>query len=159
VVLASVFPLDDPQVHRAALFVHLMSMAVGFGAVVMIDVYGLQWLFGLRTLAELVELAVSAHPVIAIGLGGLLSSGIALRPELGTPMARVKMVLVLVVMINGVVAQRVLHRMRQTLPPETRGASIPWDGFQRALAVALISQATWWGSIAIGFITNANRAP
>lgn len=157
VVAASVFPLDDPQVARAALFVHLMSMAVGFGAVVMIDLYGLQWLFGRRTLAELVELAHSAHPVIAVGIGGLLGSGVALRPDLDTAMARFKMVLVLVVMINGVVAQRILHRLRETLPPETRGASIPWAGFQRALTVALVSQATWWGSIAIGFITNGSR--
>jgi hypothetical protein len=158
VAAASVFPLDDPRVHRVALFVHLMSMAVGFGAVVLIDVFGVQWLFGRRSLAELADLAASAHPVIAAGLGGLLGSGIALHPDLSAPLARLKLVLVLVVMINGVVAQGILHRLRDTLPPETSGASIPWAGFQRALAVGLISQATWWGSIAIGFITNGNRA-
>jgi hypothetical protein len=157
VAAASVFPLDDPQFHRAALFIHLMSMAVGFGAVVMIDVYGLQWLFGHRSLADLADLAATAHPVIAVGVGGLLSSGIALRPDLSSPLARLKLLLVLVVMINGVVAQRILRRLRDTLPPETQGESIPWAGFQRAFAVALISQAAWWGAIAIGFITNVNR--
>ena len=157
VVAASVFPLDDPQVSRVALFIHLMSMAVGFGGVILVDVYGLLWLFGFRTLSEVVALATVAHTVIALGVGGLLSSGIALRPDLGTPLARFKMVLVLVLMLNGVAAQRTLQRMRKTLPPDTRGANIPWAGFQRVLAAAMISQSTWWGSIAIGFITSVNR--
>ena len=157
VVAAALFPLDDPQVARAALFVHLMSMAVGFGAVVMIDVYGLLWLFGFRTLSELVALSTAAHSVIAVGVGGLLASGIALRPDLGSPLARFKLLLVLALMLNGVAAQRMLQHMKKTLPGAVRGANIPWAGFQRGLTAALVSQATWWGSIAIGFITSANR--
>ena len=154
----AVFPLDDPQVARAALFIHLVSMAVGFGAVIMIDVYGLLWLFGSRTLSDVVALASAAHTVIAVGVGGLLASGIALRPDLDTPLARFKMVLVLVLMVNGAAAQRMLQRMKKELRPEVRGASIPWAGFQRVLTAAMISQSTWWGCIAIGFITNTNRA-
>ena len=157
VTAAWVFPLVDPQVTHVALFIHLMSMAVGFGAVILVDVYGILWLFGLRSLSELVALASVAHNVIALGVGGLLASGIALDPDLGSPLARTKMVLVLVLMLNGVAAQRMLHRMKKTLPPGTRGANIPWAGFQRVMAAAMISQSTWWGAIAIGFITNANR--
>jgi hypothetical protein len=157
VVAAAAFPLDDPQVSRVALFVHLVSMAVGFGGVVMVDVYGLLWLFGFRTLSEVVALATVAHGVIALGVGGLLASGIALRPDLNSPLAVFKMVLVLVLMLNGVAAQQTLQRMKKALPPEVRGASIPWAGFQRVLATALISQSTWWGSIAVGFITSVNR--
>jgi hypothetical protein len=157
VVAAATFPLDHPQVARVALFFHLVSMAVGFGAVVMIDVYGLLWLFGHRTLAELVDLDKVAHGVIAVAVGGLLGSGIALQPDLSSPLARFKMLLVLGLMLNGLAAQRMLQRLGKMLPPTTRGASIPWTAFQRGLAAALISQATWWGAIAIGFITNAQR--
>ena len=157
VIVAAAFPLNDPRVARVALFVHLISMAVGFGAVVMIDAYGLLWLFGYRTLSELVTLASVAHGLIAGAVGGLLASGIALRPDLTTPLAVVKMALVLALMLNGVAAQQLLHRMKMTMPPAVRGASIPWAEFQRGLAAALISQATWWGSIAIGFITTVNR--
>jgi len=157
VVAAAVFPLDDPLVTRVALFIHLMSMAIGFGAVIMIDAYGLLWLFGHRTLAELVDLDTVAHTVIAVAVGGLLASGVALQPNLGKPLAVFKMLLVLVLMLNGLAAQRMLQRLRRTLPPATRGSSIPWEAFQRGLSAALISQATWWGSIAIGFITNAGR--
>jgi hypothetical protein len=123
----------------------------------MVDVYGLLWLFGNKTLADVVELATVAHRVISGAVGGLLASGIVLRPDLSSPLARFKMLLVLVLMLNGAAAQRMLHRMKQTLPPETRGANIPWAGFQRVMSAAMISQSTWWGAIAIGFITNANR--
>ena len=157
VIGAAVFPLDHPHVARVALFIHLVSMAVGFGAVIVIDVYGLLWLAGRRTLAELVDLDTAAHTVIAVGVGGLLASGIALQPDLGSPLAWFKMLLVLVLMLNGLAAQRFLAGQRAKLAPATRGASIPWATFQRGLAAALVSQASWWGAIAIGFITNAAR--
>lgn len=152
------FPLDDPQVARAALFIHLVSMAVGFGAVVLVDIYGVMWLCGYRTLSEVMTLATVAHSVIAVGVGGLLASGIALRPDFDSNLFRFKMGLVLMLMLNGVASQRLLQRMRRTLPLEVRGANILWGGFQRVLTVAMVSQSTWWGSIAIGFITNANRS-
>src|ERR1041385_620692 len=69
VVAAAVFPLEDPQVSRAALFIHLVSMAIGFGAVIMIDVYGLLWLFGHRTLVELVDLDTAAPTAIPLAIG------------------------------------------------------------------------------------------
>lgn len=158
VALAAVFPLDHPQVARVALFVHLVSMAIGFGAVIVIDVYGLLWLAGRRTLGQLVDLDTAAHIVIAVGVGGLLASGIALQPDLATPLARLKMLLVLVLMLNGLAAQRFLLRLQRTLPPDTGGARIPWAAFQRGLAAALVSQAAWWGALAIGFITTAARS-
>ncbi|HKY75765.1 MAG TPA: hypothetical protein VJS45_06485 [Acidimicrobiia bacterium] len=156
-VAAATFPLDHPQVARVALFIHLVSLAIGFGSVIMIDLYGLLWLFGRRTLTQLVDLDSAAHTVIAVAVGGLLASGIALQPDLSTPLARFKMLLVLGLMLNGLAAQRLLARLGTSLPPTTRGDGIPWAAFQRGLAVALISQATWWGSIAIGFITTASR--
>lgn len=159
VAVASVFPFEGGRVSRAALFIHLLSMAVGFGAVVMVDIYGVLWLFGARSLGDVMALASAAHTVIALGVGGLLASGIALRPDLESPLGRFKMVLVLVLMLNGVAAQRMLRRLCGTSSSDTRGASIPWAGFQRILAAAMISQSTWWGAIAIGFFTNANRHP
>jgi hypothetical protein len=157
VLAAAVFPLRGPQLAHGALFVHLVSMAVGFGAVVMVDVYGLLWLFGARTLSEVVALAAAAHGVISLGVGGLLASGIALRPDLSSPLARLKLLLVLVLMLNGVAAQRTLQALKRSLPTDLRGASIPWMAFQRVLFAALVSQSTWWGAIAIGFVTNAGR--
>jgi hypothetical protein len=157
VTAAAVLPLHHAGVATVALFVHLMSMAVGFGTVVMVDVYGLLWLFGFRTLAELMALVKVAHGVIAFGVGGLLASGIALKPDVTSPLARLKLALVLILMLNGVAAQRTLHRLKQNLPTGVRGASIPWVAFQQVLAAAAISQSTWWGAITIGFLTSASR--
>jgi hypothetical protein len=157
VVAAAAFPLEHVGVAKAALFVHLMSMAVGFGTVVMVDVYGLLWLFGYRTMSELMALVKAAHGVIAVGVGGLLASGIALKPDLTSPLARLKLLFVLIVMLNGVAARQTLHRLSESLRNDVRGASIPWAVFQRVLSAALISQSSWWGAITIGFLTNANR--
>jgi hypothetical protein len=90
-------------------------------------------------------------------VGGLLASRIALRPDLTSPLARLKLGLVLVIMLNGVGTQRTLRGLRHTLPSEVSGASISWVAFRRTLATAAVSQSTWWGAIAIGFLTNANR--
>ena len=141
ILAAALFPVDNPQVARVALFIHLVSMAVGFGAVILIDVYGILWLLGQRTLAELVDLDTAAHTVIAVGVGGLLASGIALQPDLSTPLTWFKLLLVLGLMLNGLAAQKMLLRLRRTLPPMTRGASIPWAAFQRGLTAAMVSQA------------------
>src|SRR5213082_2451932 len=62
VLAAAVFPLRDPRVARVALFIHLVSMAIGFGAVIMVDVYGVLWLLGVRTLAEVMALSARAWP-------------------------------------------------------------------------------------------------
>ncbi|MDQ1515371.1 MAG: hypothetical protein QOE80_1201 [Actinomycetota bacterium] len=157
IAAAAVLPLHNPPVARVALFVHVVSMAVGFGAVVMTDVYGILWLLGFRTMQDIVSLAVAAHGVISLGVGGLLASGIALRPDLSSPLARLKLGLVLALMLNGVAAQRMLHGFRHTLSSEVSGANVPWAAFQRMLATAVVSQSTWWGAIAIGFLTNADR--
>jgi hypothetical protein len=157
VTAAVALPFEHAGLAKAALFVHLMSMAVGFGAVVMVDVYGLLWLVGHRTLSEVMALVKAAHGVIAVGVGGLLASGIALKPDINSPLARLKLLFVLILMLNGVAAQRTLHRLGERLPNDVRGASIPWAAFQRILSAGLISQASWWGAIMIGFLTNANR--
>src|SRR5687767_6394526 len=69
VAAAAALPLQHAYVSRAALFIHLVGMAAGFGAVLMIDVYGLMWLFGYKTLHELVDLVTTAHGVIAVAVG------------------------------------------------------------------------------------------
>src|SRR5438132_1587164 len=120
VIVTAVFPLRDPQVARVALFIHLVSMAAGFGAVVLLDVYGLLWLRGHRALSDVMALAAAAHGVIALAVGGLLASGIALRPDLTSPLARLKLMLVLILMLNGVAAQRTLQRLKKALPTDVR---------------------------------------
>lgn len=75
----------DPALHTAALFVHLASLVLGFGAVLVADYYGLLWLTGRCELGEAVGCAARLHTPIWAGLAGLVASGIMLHPDLASP--------------------------------------------------------------------------
>ena len=69
-----------------ALAVHVMGLVIGLGAVLLVDWYGLVWMAGLRTLSECLRLAQAAHPLIWLGSGLLLASGIGLAPDAPDPL-------------------------------------------------------------------------
>jgi len=149
--------LEAPSIHRAALFLHLVSLAVGFGAVVVVDVCGLLWVLGRRTAAQLLATATMTHGLITVGVVGLLVSGIVLHPDLDSPLARVKLVFVLAIMLNGVSAHRFLGGLR-TVPGQVAGDHIPWRFVPYAFFTAAVSQFAWWGAILIGFVTTTARS-
>src|SRR5690606_21836122 len=80
-----------PPIGRSiALFVHLGSLVVGFGAVLSIDWYGVLWF---RRKIKLTDVSGHAHRVTLLtwlGLIGLCLSGMFLRPDLGSPLTLVK---------------------------------------------------------------------
>jgi hypothetical protein len=155
VVSASVLPVDDAGFGGTALFVHLVSLPIAFGAVVMVDVYLVLWLCGRRTVQDVLSLTGVAHRLMAVGLGGLIASGIALQPDLGEPLFQVKLVLVLAIMLSAVRLQHTT-RMLEELRPTVRGDSVPWPVLRR-VGTALLSQGAWWAVIVIGFLVNASR--
>lgn len=157
VAAVALIRLEAPSVRQAALFVHLVSLAVGFGGVVTVDLHGLLWLLGRRTAADFLAMATATHGLIAAGLAGLLASGAVLRPDLGATQARLKLLLVLVIMLNGVSARRYAQRLR-AVPGHIGGDAIPWEYLPRAFAIAGISQLAWWGAIVIGFLTSLSRS-
>lgn len=157
-VVTTVAEVDfaNPSLRHPALFAHLVSLIVGFGAVVVIDVYGLLWVLGRRTAGEFVAMARATHILISAGLVGLVASGIVLDPNLRNPLAWIKLTLVLVVMVNGLNAHHLSHRL-QAVAGHVRGADIPWDFVPRAFATAAVSQLAWWGALLIGFLTTTSR--
>ena len=150
---AAVVDIEHPLVHRPALFLHLVSVVVSFGAVIFLDVYGLLWLFGHRDLRDILQLVSTGHVLISLGLIGLIGTGLVLHPNLDSWLVRMKMVLVLVVMLNGVNAHRLSRRLWR-LPGNPRGANIPWDCARPLFLAAAISQAGWWGAVIIGFVSS-----
>ncbi len=157
VVVLTAITIEHPVLHNVAHLGHLVSLAVGFGGVVVVDTYGLLWLAGRRSAAEVGRLAMTGHWLVLGGLTGLLVTGAMLHPDLSRLLPRIKMLLVLVVMLNGLNAHR-LGRRLPGLPPHVRGGDIPWWFVPRGLVSALVSQVGWWGAIAIGFATSAARA-
>ena len=130
-----------------ALFVHLASLVLGFGAVLTLDWFGLRWMFGRQDLVDLVRVAQVVHLPIWTGLAGLTLSGVLLSPDTSAPLTVVKMVAVLAVALNGLAAPRVQERL---LALEGRRPS------RRLLAlavlVATVSQAGWWTATLVGFV-------
>ncbi|MCU7822285.1 hypothetical protein [Kitasatospora sp. DSM 101779] len=136
----------DASLHTVALFVHLVALVVGFGAVLAVDYMGALWLLGRRTLAQVVESTGPLHVPVWAGLAGLTASGILLEPRLDSPLTQVKLLLVLLIALNGVHATALTRRL------EAGGPGRPGRRLLlRGALSALVSQLGWWGALAIGF--------
>lgn len=139
----------DTTLHTVALFVHLASLILGFGAVLAIDYYGVLWLMGRKTLREVLDFTAPLHIPVRAGLGGLLFSGAFLHPDVSSPLTCVKLGLVLVLSLNGVQASA-LHRR----PAAVDGSPVSRSLLIRGGVTASVSQAAWWGAVAIGFLNS-----
>ncbi|MFC4071436.1 hypothetical protein [Actinoplanes subglobosus] len=128
--------------HDIALFVHLSSMVIGFGAVLTVDWFGLLWLTGRRTLADVLRVAQGTHVPIWAGFTGLLASGALL----GLP-AGPKALAVLVIGVNGVYAGVLLREL-------SRHATPPLTLVVRSGAATLISQIAWWTAVVLGHLNS-----
>ena len=135
-----------------AVAVHVVGLVIGLGAVLLVDWYGLVWMAGLRTLSECLRLAQAAHPLIWFGMGLLLVSGVGLAPDLGSPLAWAKQVLVLVLLNNGV-ALRAQSRRLRSVSAARRLGELPRAVRAQLIAAVAVSQVAWWGAAVVGFVT------
>ncbi|MGW5400691.1 hypothetical protein [Streptomyces sp. NPDC003952] len=135
----------DPALHTAALFAHLASLVVGFGAVLAADYYGLLWATRRCTLAEVVGATSRLHIPIWAGLAGLIVSGMMLEPDLKSPLTLAKLGLVALLTLNGLQAGLLGHRL--SAAPAATPRLLLWGG-----ATAVVSQLCWWGAVTIGFL-------
>jgi hypothetical protein len=133
-----------PVVHDVALFVHLASLLLGFGAVLTVDWVAALFILGRRNLHEMLRAADNAAVPVWAGYAGLVLSGLLLEPDLTSPLTIVKLVLVLVIGLNGVVALG-LHRALGR-----GGADLRWMALGGMCAT--VSQLCWWGATAVGFL-------
>lgn len=58
------------------LFIHLISTIVGFGAVIVIDVWGFLWIINKQKLSQVMSVARVTQILIWIGFFGLVLSGL-----------------------------------------------------------------------------------
>ena len=147
VVWAAAHLQVDPALRTGALFVHLSSLIISFGAVLAVDWFALLWLLGRQSLVDLTKVSAAAHLPIWLGLLGLVLSGALLRPDLSQPLTWLKMVLVLLVTLNGLRAYAIGEQLTRF-----QAGTVPYWLLRRAMGAAAVSQLGWWGATVIGFL-------
>lgn len=140
----------DTPLFYGFLFVHLISLIVGFGAVIVIDAVGLLWVRGHVAATRLFGVAEVTQQVIWLGWGGLVISGIGLLTLKGSvdSLMTIKLFLVAMIGANGLA----LHFIKKALHGMVRYESVPPVYKYRIIATSAVSQVGWWGALIIGFM-------
>ena len=137
----------DHALHDAALFCHLASLVLGFGAVLAVDWVALLWVLRQRELADLLRAAANAHLPIWLGYAGLVLSGMLLEPDLSSGATRVKLGLVLLIGWNGALAMTLQTPLARLSDPASERRVLLVAG-----VCAGVSQVGWWGAMVLGFL-------
>ena len=139
----------DTPLFYIFLFVHLISLAVGFGAVIVIDMFGLLWTMKKISLALVNQVAGFTQRLVWLGWGGLVASGIVLIVLKGyiDNLTMIKLFFVAMLGVNGVLLHFIKKRMEQV-----RDGELPADLRFRIAFSSVLSQIGWWGAISIGFV-------
>ena len=133
------------------LFIHLVALIVGFGAVIVVDTSGLLALRKKITLKTLNHIADITQRLIWTGWGALVVSGVALLYLKGfnpDSLSQIKIFFVILLGLNGIF----LHYIKKWTTKYDSLADIPlYLKFRTGVAMA-VSQMGWWGAIIIGFV-------
>jgi hypothetical protein len=131
------------------LFIHLASLVVGFGSVVVVDTYGLLWMLKKKKMTEVTIVADTCQRLIWTGLTGLILSGSGLLYMKGfiDNLTWIKLFFVAMLAINGVF----LHKINKQLKVVGNNPMPPYLFFRIGLS-STISQLGWWGAVTIGFV-------
>lgn len=140
------------ELNHVFLFIHLVSIIVGFGSVIVIDTFGLLWLLKKVKLSFVNQVANTTQPLIWIGWTLLVLTGIPLILLKGdiSGLSIVKIFAVLMVGLNGVF----LHFIKKSMDGITDESVMPNLTKFRITLATFVSQAGWWTAIVIGFLNN-----
>jgi hypothetical protein len=132
------------------LFAHLSGLILGFGAVLITDLYGLLWVTDRVRFPELIRVSDLNQKFIWVGWGIMVAAGIPLLALKGTVdnLMIIKLFFVAVIGLNGVL----LHLAHQQISACREGQEIPDVIVFRLGLALLVSQITWWGAMTIGFL-------
>jgi hypothetical protein len=129
--------------------VHVASLIVGMGSVIVIDVFGLLWILKKVPLSLVNTVANITQKLIWTGWGGLVLSGIGLLTIKGfvDNLTMMKLFFVALVGANGIF----LHVIKKSFE-QIKGDTISDKLKFRITLASTISQVGWWSAIAIGLL-------
>jgi hypothetical protein len=140
----------DTPVFYIFLFLHLISLIVGFGAVFVIDTFGLLWLVKKVPITRVVSVARITQVLIWIGWAGLVISGtvlISIKHHIDS-LTVIKLFFVLLLGLNGLY----LHFTKKNFESLHDTDSVPMLYRLRIGLASAVSQLGWWGAFTIGFL-------
>lgn len=134
-----------------ALLLHLVSVILGFGAVLSVDFIGLKWMLGKKKLADVIAISSNAQPLIWLGYAGLITSGLFLHPDLGKTRVVIKMIAVVLAGLNGVNLHFVQKRSKELASKTIK--NVPFKFLVWSTVSISLSQLFWWTAIIVGFLS------
>ena len=145
----------DIQIYHVLAFIHLISMIIGFGAVVVVDTFGLLWVLKKIKLETVNQTANITQKLIWLGWLGLVISGTILVVRRGSVsnITWIKIFFVAMLGVNGIF----LHLIKKNFDKLKNMEHIPAIYKFRIALTSVISQVGWWGAIIIGFLNTKFR--
>lgn len=140
---------------KLALFIHLIAFAVGFGAVMLLDIIGALWLIGRADKKLVLNVGSIAQKLIWVGVILLVVSGLILLPDYISVRMRIKLVAVAILIINGILLHR-LHKII-TATDQDKFLELPRSLQIHSVVLISISQLSWWTAIVIGFMNSSGH--
>lgn len=140
----------DSPVFYTVLFVHLSGLVLGFGSVLVTDLYGALWLTGRRPYRQIITVSSVTQNFVWIGWSMMIATGIPLiviKGEIDN-LTWIKLFLVALIGANGLALHRVHKRAAEFFP----GDALPSRFLVWSALSLVVSQIGWWGAVLIGFL-------
>ncbi|MGY2130208.1 hypothetical protein [Blastococcus sp. SYSU DS0617] len=132
------------------LFIHLGGLVLGFGSVLVTDLYGLLWLRDRVRFPQVVRVSSVTENFVWAGWGVMVATGIpllVLKGEIDNLLV-VKLFFVVLIGLNGLL----LHVLHDRIRGYEQGRDVPAKVLFRLSFALLVSQVAWWGALLIGFL-------
>lgn len=132
------------------LFAHLGFLILGFGSVLVTDLYGLLWLWDRVRFKQIVKVSSVTEKFIWVGWTGMVAVGIPLiilKGEIDNLMI-IKIAFVILVGLNGIPLYFIQKKLQQYKDDDVVKGVFMF----RMILSTTISQIGWWGAIVIGFL-------
>jgi hypothetical protein len=132
------------------LFVHLSGLILGFGSVLVTDLYGLLWIRDRARFPQVVRVSGVTEKFIWAGWGLMIAAGIPLLVLKGVVdnLLIVKLFFVALIGLNGIP----LHVLQKQVRGYEEGDDVPMLTLFRLTLALFVSQLAWWSAVLIGFL-------
>lgn len=140
----------DSTAFYILLFVHLSGLVLGFGSVLVTDLYGALWLVGRQPYRQIVAVSAVTAKFVWVGWSVMIAAGIPLAVIKGEVdnLMWIKLFFVALIGVNGLALHRVQKRAADFGPDdELPSRFIVWSTMS-----LFVSQIGWWGAVLIGFL-------